>query len=93
MAAGATPLILDIPGIPGGNVVLAQDILLGNVEPAKNIAVLGGGLVGLETAVHLGWLGRKVTIFEKVDTLCADVVSGVLPALLKLVDDYGIRRS
>lgn len=92
VAAGATPLILDIPGIRGGNVVLAQDILLGNVEPAKNVAVLGGGLVGLETAVHLGWLGRKVTIFEKVDTLCPDVVSGVLPALLKLVDDYHIMK-
>ena len=92
VAAGAVPLMLDIPGIRGGNVVLAQDILLGNVEPAKNVAVLGGGLVGLETAVHLGWLGRKVTIFEKVDNLCADVVSGVLPALLKLVDDYGITK-
>ena len=92
VAAGAKPLVLDIPGIRGGNVVLAEDILLGNVEPAKNVAVLGGGLVGLETAVHLGWLGRKVTIFEKVDTLCPDVVSGVLPALLKLVDDYGIRK-
>jgi pyruvate/2-oxoglutarate dehydrogenase complex dihydrolipoamide dehydrogenase (E3) component len=83
---------MDIPGIRGRNVVLAQDILLGKVEPAKNVAVLGGGLVGLETAVHLGWLGRKVTIFEKVDTLCPDVVSGVLPALLKLVDDYGITK-
>ena len=92
VAAGAKPLIMDIPGIRGRNVVLAQDILLGKVEPAKNVAVLGGGLVGLETAVHLGWLGRKVTIIEKVDTLCPDVVSGVLPALLKLVDDYGITK-
>jgi 2,4-dienoyl-CoA reductase-like NADH-dependent reductase (Old Yellow Enzyme family)/thioredoxin reductase len=92
VAAGASPLILDIPGIHGKNVVLAQDILLGKLEPAKAIAVLGGGLVGLETAVHLGWLGRKVTIFEKVDVLCPDVVSGVLPALLKLLDDYGIAK-
>ncbi|MGA2479180.1 MAG: FAD-dependent oxidoreductase [Spirochaetia bacterium] len=92
VAAGSTPLILDIPGIHGKNVVLAKDILLGKIEPAKKIAVLGGGLVGLETAVHLGWLGRKVTIFEKVNELCPDVVSGVLPALLKLVDDYGIQK-
>ena len=92
VAAGARPLVLDIPGIRGDNVVLAQDILQGKREPARNVAVLGGGLVGLETAVHLGWLGRKVTIFEKVDTLCPDVVSGVLPALLKLVDDYGIAK-
>ena len=92
VAAGSTPLILDIPGIHGKNVVLAKDILLGKIEPAKRIAVLGGGLVGLETAVHLGWLGRKVTIFEKVAALCPEVVSGVLPALLKLVDDYGIQK-
>jgi 2,4-dienoyl-CoA reductase-like NADH-dependent reductase (Old Yellow Enzyme family)/thioredoxin reductase len=92
VAAGASPLILDIPGIQGANVVLAQDILLGRREPGKNIAVLGGGLVGLETAVHLGWLGRRVTIFEKIDTLCPDVVSGVLPALLQLLNDYTIEK-
>jgi pyruvate/2-oxoglutarate dehydrogenase complex dihydrolipoamide dehydrogenase (E3) component len=92
VAAGSSPLIPDIPGIRSKNVVLAKDILLGNKEAAKTVAVLGGGLVGLETAVHLGWLGRKVTIFEKVDALCPDVVSGVLPALLKLVDDYGIQK-
>ena len=92
VAAGSTPLILDIPGIRGANVVLAQDVLLGKCEPAKSIAVLGGGLVGLETAVHLGWLGRKVTIFEKVDRLAPDVVSGVLPALLHLLDVYGIEK-
>jgi pyruvate/2-oxoglutarate dehydrogenase complex dihydrolipoamide dehydrogenase (E3) component len=85
-------MILDIPGIHGANVVLAQDILLGKIDPAKSIAVLGGGLVGLETAVHLGWLGRKVAIFEKVDRLAPDVVSGVLPALLHLLDIYGIEK-
>jgi len=92
VAAGSVPMILDIPGIHGANVVLAQDILTGKCEPAKTIAVLGGGLVGLETAVHLGWLGRKVTIIEKVDRLAPDVVSGVLPALLHLLDVYGVEK-
>jgi pyruvate/2-oxoglutarate dehydrogenase complex dihydrolipoamide dehydrogenase (E3) component len=92
VAAGAVPLVLNIPGIHGPNVVLAQDILLGRREPAKSLAVLGGGLVGLETAVHLGWLGRKVRIFEKVDRLAPDVVSGVLPALLQLLDHYGVQK-
>jgi 2,4-dienoyl-CoA reductase-like NADH-dependent reductase (Old Yellow Enzyme family)/thioredoxin reductase len=92
VAAGAVPMLLNIPGIHGPNVVLAQDILLGRREPAKSVAVLGGGLVGLETAVHLGWLGRKVTIFEKVDRLAPDVVSGVLPALLQLLDHYGVQK-
>jgi NADPH-dependent 2,4-dienoyl-CoA reductase/sulfur reductase-like enzyme len=91
VAAGSVPLVLNIPGIKGKNVVAAQDILMGKVEAAKSVAVLGGGLVGLETAVHLGWLGRKVTILEMVDRLAPDVVSGVLPALLELLDRYGIQ--
>ena len=91
VAAGGAPAVLDIPGIHGPQVVLAQDILMGKHTPAKTVAVLGGGLVGLETAVHLGWLGRKVTILEKVDRLAPDVVSGVLPALLQLLDHYGIQ--
>jgi 2,4-dienoyl-CoA reductase-like NADH-dependent reductase (Old Yellow Enzyme family)/thioredoxin reductase len=91
VAAGSVPLVLDIPGIKGKNVVAAQDVLMGKVEAGKSVAVLGGGLVGLETAVHLGWLGRKVTILEKIDRLAPDVVSGVLPALLQLLDRYGIQ--
>ncbi len=91
IAAGSVPMVPDVPGIRGANVVLAQDVLTGRREPAKSVVVLGGGLVGLETAVHLGWLGRKVTILEKVDRLAPDVVSGVLPALLQLLDHYGVR--
>ena len=53
VAAGARPLTPDIPGIDGQNVVQAWDILVGRVAVGKNVAILGGNAVGLETALYL----------------------------------------
>ena len=36
-----------------------------NAEKQKNIAVIGGGLAGMETALTLNKRGHKVTLFEK----------------------------
>ena len=35
--------------------------------------ILGGGLVGCETGIHLGMKGKQVTIVDMRDTLAADV--------------------
>ena len=45
----------------------------------------------MEAAVHLGWMGRDVTIIEMMDSIAADVEGGVLPSLLELVERYGIK--
>lgn len=62
MAEGSTPVIPKIDGVD--NAVLAQDVMLGNVEAKDNIIVIGGGLVGCELSLHLAQNGKKVTIVE-----------------------------
>ncbi|MDR1621960.1 MAG: FAD-dependent oxidoreductase, partial [Synergistaceae bacterium] len=90
----ATGAELSIPEgilISGDKALDARELIYGGkAEAGQNVAVLGGGLVGLEAAVHLGWLGRNVTIFEMRDKIAADVESGVLPALLDLVKRYDL---
>jgi NADPH-dependent 2,4-dienoyl-CoA reductase/sulfur reductase-like enzyme len=77
--------------ISGDRALDARELIYGGkAEAGQNVAVIGGGLVGLEAAVHLGWLGRDVTIFEMKDKIGADIESGVLPALLDLVKQYGL---
>lgn len=49
-AAGATSIRLKVPGIDGPNVYSYPDILNGNRVPTGDVMVIGGGLVGLETA-------------------------------------------
>lgn len=65
IATGGVPIIPDIPGVDGENVVLATDVLLGRKTVGDTIAVIGGGEVGVEVALHLAENGKKVYIVEK----------------------------
>jgi 2,4-dienoyl-CoA reductase (NADPH2) len=57
LATGATPLTPPIPGANLPNVVQAWDVLAGNVYTGKNVVIVGGGAVGVETALLLAEKG------------------------------------
>lgn len=56
----------------------AEEVLLEKVDAGDRVTVIGGGLVGCETALHLAQHGKKVTIVEALDKLLA--VNGPLCA-------------
>ena len=73
VATGSLPVVpRSIVGIDGENVVLAQDVLLGKVETGHRVVVIGGGLVGAETADFLAHHGKKVSIIEMMDEIMRD---------------------
>ena len=59
-AEGSVPIIPNVHGVE--NAVLAQDILTGKVPAKENVILVGGGLVGCETALHLAMQGKNVTM-------------------------------
>jgi len=59
VATGAEPLVSDIKGINRPNVVTAWDVLSGRVGTGREVVVIGGGAVGMGTAI---FLARKGTI-------------------------------
>jgi 2,4-dienoyl-CoA reductase-like NADH-dependent reductase (Old Yellow Enzyme family)/thioredoxin reductase len=69
IATGATPMIPDVPGIRGKNVVLAWDVLAGKVELGQEVVIIGGGLVGLDTALYLAEQGKQVSVVEMLDEI------------------------
>ncbi|MGQ9647541.1 MAG: oxidoreductase [Thermodesulfobacteriota bacterium] len=74
LATGAEPLLPDIPGISGKNVLMSWEVLSGKVEvPGKSVVIAGGGLVGCETALQLAEKGKKVTIVEMLEELATDM--------------------
>jgi 2,4-dienoyl-CoA reductase-like NADH-dependent reductase (Old Yellow Enzyme family)/thioredoxin reductase len=73
VATGATPIIPDIPGINGHNVVTALQVLDGSKEVGQNVIVVGGGAIGCETAEYLHRKGRRVTILEMTDCIGKDI--------------------
>jgi 2,4-dienoyl-CoA reductase-like NADH-dependent reductase (Old Yellow Enzyme family)/thioredoxin reductase len=73
LATGAGPLVPDIEGIDQGHVVKAVDILAGNSSVGKRVVIVGGGLVGLETADYLVEHGKDVTLLEMFETTPPDI--------------------
>ncbi len=53
VAAGGNPLILNLPGIQGKHVHVANTVLDGRVSVGKDVVIIGGGTVGCEVALHV----------------------------------------
>jgi 2-enoate reductase len=58
-----------LPGIKRANVFTCIDLLLGKKKAGKTTVVIGGGLVGCETALWLAQQGKEVTIVEMLPKL------------------------
>ena len=69
VATGSTAKVFPLG--EGAPVCTASDILTGRVPCGDRAVVVGGGLVGCETALWLAQLGKKVTIVEALDRLMA----------------------
>ncbi|MCX6000447.1 MAG: FAD-dependent oxidoreductase [Chloroflexi bacterium] len=65
LAAGAEPLVPDIPGLDKANVAKAVDVLAGKVEVGQRVVVIGGALLGCETAEILAAKGKQVTVTRR----------------------------
>jgi 2,4-dienoyl-CoA reductase-like NADH-dependent reductase (Old Yellow Enzyme family)/thioredoxin reductase len=66
IAVGSMPLIPQIPGIGGENVVWAGKAASGEVPIGARVVVVGAGLTGSETALSLAQQGKKVTLIDRL---------------------------
>jgi len=57
LASGAKPMIPPIPGVNLPHVVQAWDVLSDRVNTGSNVVIIGGGAVGVETALFLAEKG------------------------------------
>jgi len=65
-AVGAEPIIPNIPGVTGENVVIAASDYDEKMVGDK-VVVIGGGLVGCEKGLHLAHMGKDITILEMLE--------------------------
>jgi len=73
MATGGLPIIPDIRGVGGSNVVLAADFLEGKAQVGDRVAIIGGELVGCEVADLLAGRGKRVTLMRRGEELALKV--------------------
>jgi 3-phenylpropionate/trans-cinnamate dioxygenase ferredoxin reductase component len=84
-AAGGDPRMLDCPGadLAGVHVVRNRadvDAITAELPDVKQIAVVGGGYIGLEAAAVLIKLGKQVTLLEALPRVLARVAGPELSA-------------
>lgn len=101
LATGSTSIIPEkIPGVNGDNVFTVEAVLSGKAElKGKNIAMIGAGLTGLETAEYLFEEGNQVTIIDMLDkpapnanhTNVADVCGRLGKAGVKYLLGYSLK--
>lgn len=66
IATGTTPIKLPIPG---GDTLLTSDDVLSSPVSGEVIAIIGGGVIGIELAFYFSSICKNVTIIEGTDRI------------------------
>tara|TARA_R110002049_G_scaffold25956_1_gene90677 strand:+ start:1578 stop:2849 length:1272 start_codon:yes stop_codon:yes gene_type:complete len=91
IATGARPIMPSIPGLANSNNAFALRTAtdVANIHHAvknsnkKQVVVIGGGYIGLETAASLKKLGAKVTVLEREERILARVTAPEMSTFFK----------
>ncbi len=91
LATGSEPATLAVPGADGPNVSTAQAVLAGRVTcSGEHIAVIGGGMLGLETAEYLAAQGNVVTVLKRYKGIARSIEPLYCGYLLRSLAELGV---
>ena len=83
VATGAKPFKLNIPGNDADNVYMANDVLVGKKILANSVLVIGGGMVGSETAEFCRDYCERVAVVEALEDIAMDLYMTVREDMIK----------
>jgi len=90
IATGSVPLVPENLKVKGGNIVTANNVLAGVASVGEKVVVVGGGMVGAETAEFLAEKGKKVTVMEMLGRIGVDMVPMVIMLLYRRLKELGV---
>lgn len=87
VATGGRPNVPEFLMTSNGFVKTVEEVLQCNAKLGTSAVIIGGGLVGLETADHLLEMGKKVTVVEMRETFGQDMpIITRMPLMLRLAE-------
>ena len=89
-ALGAEPVRPPIPGADGANIRFCTDLKNANPGIGARVVIIGGGLVGVESAVHFAQEGKSVTLLEMADDIARDAAWPHRLALTEQLETLGV---
>ncbi len=93
LACGSVPVVPPIPGLREGlesGFVMTNREILDRKELPKKLAVIGGGVIGLELASYFCTVGVEVTVIEMLDKIAGPTEKEVSALLLKEYKKRGV---
>jgi pyruvate/2-oxoglutarate dehydrogenase complex dihydrolipoamide dehydrogenase (E3) component len=90
VAVGSLPFSPEIPGIEAQNVVGYRQVLLGQRKLGKKVVVMGGGLVGCETAIFLAEGAKEVTM-EFIEPEPVIPTKRIKATILKMLKERNVK--
>ena len=91
LATGSKPNECTIPGAKDGNVLFAEDVLMGRNVPMGKILVVGAGETAAETALFLAASERgDITIAARKDKLVPKMDGNTAVSMRKALRDYEV---
>ncbi|WP_352337349.1 bilirubin reductase, long form [Psychrobacter sp. 16-MNA-CIBAN-0192] len=92
VAVGASSFIPPIAGVDGENVRDAWKVLASEQKVSGRVVVIGGGIVGCETAEYLAEQDCKVSIVEMQDKIADHLSTTILPTMLENYRIHGVEQ-
>jgi len=89
LSTGSRPAGLEVPN-DGIAVAQAADVLNGEIIPGKNVLVVGGSVIGLDTAAFLLSQMRSVTVVEPLDEAGEELNPILKPAVFRTLREGGV---
>ncbi|MCK9284651.1 MAG: NAD(P)/FAD-dependent oxidoreductase [Rhodocyclaceae bacterium] len=89
-ATGSTPRTPPVPGVEKVELIGAVDVLEGRKKVGQKVLVVGGGMIGAETADFLSEYGREVTIVGRNPILAKDLAYNNRYFLIDRLKEKGV---
>ncbi|WP_018990684.1 NAD(P)/FAD-dependent oxidoreductase [Aromatoleum toluclasticum] len=89
-ATGSTPRASQVPGADTLKTIAAQDVLEGRAKPGPRVVVIGGGMIGAETADFLSEYGHQVTVLGRNPVLAKDLAYNNRHFLIERLKHKGV---
>ncbi len=94
IATGSAPFIPSLPGLPEGlekGFVLTNREILDLTTVPSSLAIIGGGVIGLEMASYFNSAGSKVTVVEMLDHIAGESDPDIAQFLQKTLQKKGVQ--
>jgi len=91
VCAGSVPVNPPIPGVKDNPLVVDSTALLATEKVPKRLAIIGGGVIGIEFASLFSALGSEVTVIEMMDEIIPFMDKEQSPILRKALKEINFK--